>query len=167
MKKLSDLAAQYEKAEALLLRLEAQPAELEAEREKLVSAADLDCEPSAELTSVATRLSVLPTKIDQATKRLEALRVGLEEENKAVATQLGRIAEERQAKLAEALIKAIKPLISKIDSVEKGGFLGNLISHCDAYVELSGFRFAGNGAYMVPAITKTRELLAMRSFAGL
>ncbi len=167
MKKLSELAAQYEKAEALLLRLEAQPAELEAEREKLVSSADLDAEPSAELTAVATKLSILPTKIDQATKRLEGIRANLAEENILVAAQLGAIGLDREAKLPADIVKAMKPLFPRIESPEFVALLGELVAKSEGYAQVGGLQFAGGGAYMVSAITKTRELLAMRSFAGL
>jgi len=167
MKKLSDLAAQYEKAEALLIRLESQPAELEAEREKLVSAADLDAEPCAELTAVATKLSILPTKIEQANKRLEAIRAALAEENILVAAQLGAIGRDREAKLRADIIKTMKPLFPRIESPEFVALLGELLTNSEGYGLVSGLQFAGNGAYMVSAITKTRELLAVRSFAGL
>lgn len=167
MKNLADLAEQYAKAEALLLRLEAQPAELEAEREKLVSAEDLDAEPSAELTAVATKLSILPTKIEQAEKRLEALRASVEEENKLVASQLGQIGRDREAKLRADIILAMKPLFPRIESPEFVALLADLVTNGESYPQIYSLQFAGNGSHMVSAITKARELLAMRTFAGL
>lgn len=167
MKALLKLEAAYTQAAAALAHLEALPAALEAERDKLISNSDFAAEPSAELTSVATKLLVLPTKTEQARKILAEMDAALAAENAAVAAKLSKIANDREHDLRSRAVAAIKPLFSSIDSIESSGFLQDIIARCDGFKDVQTLRFAGSGSYGVLPITKARELLALKAEAGL
>lgn len=159
--KLTDLLARHDKAATALARLHALPAELESKRDTLLATADLDAVPSAELSEITTKLTIIPRKTEQAELELEeaskALRAGSVKE----ASRLCGIGRAMDTALRQSLVVALKPFIADWSTPQREALLNEIASESSQYLEISHLLNAPSGAYHSNPADDARHLIAL------
>ena len=159
--KLTDLLARHDRATTTLTRLHALPAELEAKRDSLLAAADLDAVPSAELSEITTKLAIIPRKTEQAELELEEASKALVAGSVKEASRLCEIGRAKNAALRESLVVALKPFIADWSTPQREALLNEIAVECSQYPAIRDLLSAHAGAYHSDPADDARHLIAL------